>query len=134
MLQSVICRTHIPKSVCKSHDKCLSKIQNVRWISFESLPIVAIESVTSQSSSSGRQDASITNALKPFYRQSPVIMKNYAASWTAVKHWSDWDYLKRKLDDDNWHCDLEMGAYNSGGGGTATERLCIPFHSVNRCV
>lgn len=83
----------------------------------------------------------VTNSLRPFYQsQTPVILQNYAQSWPAVAKWQDFDYLKRRLgdgSDEEWHCDVEMGAYNAGGGGEGfgesmeqqQQRLSIPFSS-----
>ena len=65
----------------------------------------------------------VAHLLRPFHeQQTPVILQDYAKSWPALKQWQDWDYLLARIGEE-WHCDVEMGAYNNSQEG----RLSIPF-------
>lgn len=69
------------------------------------------------------KEGMVVNLLRPFHeQQSPVILQDYAKSWPALKQWQDWDYLLARIGEE-WHCDVEMGAYNNSQEG----RLSIPF-------
>lgn len=70
--------------------------------------------------------------LRPYYdKQTPVILQSYARTWPAITKWKEWEYLRTRLsggDDDEWHCDVEMGTYNnSSDNGEEGGRLSIPF-------
>ena len=69
---------------------------------------------------------SVKETLMPYYHnRTPVILEGYAQQWTALEKWKDWEYLlgRTMTNKEEWHCDVEMGSYNSG------ESLCIPFSS-----